>query len=569
MNTLGGCWCAASFGWPRVLVTLALSVPLVGGLGDPTRAVAEEDRLFELQTESMTTGKVLFGHWGPDTTKYSSWGTHSNRLIPVYTYGTKGQGAGVDLDDYTGARSVYRRADGLMRLYGEVPTNTLNPQADYMDQTDLAAMQRAAFKQGKKYVFLIIFDGMDWQTTQAAAIHNRQKIPYTSGRGVGTHFQEYDAAGTSQFGFMVTSPHNDGTKVDVDEQRVLNPGGKTPGGYNVKKAGPNPWTPGDDPYYPINQKSALDKTPNEHAYPDSSATASAMCTGIKTYNNAVNVDFAGEKLITVAHEAQDRGLSIGVVTSVPITHATPACAYAHNVDRDDFQDLTRDMLGLKSIAHPNKPLAGVDVLIGGGFGDAKKVDINQGENFVPGNLWITPDDLLQVDRATGGKYVVAMRTAGCSGTTVLAEAAERAVAGNHRLFGFFGVGSARGHLPFQTADGGYNPPIGRSQKTEKYTAADRSENPALSDMAKAAIHVLSRNKKGFWLMLESGDVDWANHDNNLDNSIGAVNSGDAMVKVVTDWVETHSNWNESLVIVTADHGHYLNLTKPELLVTPK
>jgi alkaline phosphatase len=81
--------------------------------------------------------------------------------------------------------------------------------------------------------------------------------------------------------------------------------------------------------------------------------------------------------------------------------------------------------------------------------------------------------------------------------------------------------------------------------------------------------VLSQNPQGFWLMVEAGDVDWANHDNNIDNSIGAVLSGDAAVKVVTDWVERHSNWNETVLIVTADHGHYLVVQKPELLAAPR
>ena len=58
---------------------------------------------------------------------------------------------------------------------------------------------------------------------------------------------------------------------------------------------------------------------------------------------------------------------------------------------------------------------------------------------------------------------------------------------------------------------------------------------------------------------------WANHDNNIDNSIGAVNSGDAAVKVITNWVESNSNWEESLLIVTADHGHLFFLKSPELL----
>jgi alkaline phosphatase len=67
-------------------------------------------------------------------------------------------------------------------------------------------------------------------------------------------------------------------------------------------------------------------------------------------------------------------------------------------------------------------------------------------------------------------------------------------------------------------------------------------------------------------MLEAGDVDWGNHDDNIDNSIGATLSGDAAVKTVTDWVEANSNWDESVMIVTADHGHYLVIEQPEMLI---
>ena len=87
-------------------------------------------------------------------------------------------------------------------------------------------------------------------------------------------------------------------------------------------------------------------------------------------------------------------------------------------------------------------------------------------------------------------------------------------------------------------------------------------------MTSAALTVLSQNKKGFWLMVEAGDVDWANHDNNLDNSIGEVLSGELAVKTISKWVEMNSSWEESLLIVTADHGHYLVLDNPAGLLPP-
>lgn len=546
-------------------------VPALVTLASLTAATLHaRDFLRELQRQAIANDESPLGHWGPVVNQYTAWKTHSNRLIPVYAFGTKGAGKGVDLHSYTGPHSAYRDESALRRIYGAVPTHTLNPHAEYMDQTDVAAIQRAAFAAGKKYVFLFVFDGMDWQTTWAAATYNNRKIAYREGRGTGLHFLDYTAGETTQYAWMVTAPHNEGTLTDVNTQTLKNPGGKTPGGYNVQKAGPDPWTPGSDVLYPIAKVAGNPDGIGEHAYPDSASTATAMCSGTKTYNDAINVDRTGGQVATIAHEAQQKGLSIGVVTSVPISHATPACAYAHNVHRDDYQDLTRDLLGLPSIAHPTEALPGLDVLIGGGWGDENlRSDSTegkaQGTNFIPGNLWITPADLQSVDVDHGGKYVVAIREPGVEGARRLDAAARDAARSGKRLFGFYGNEKAKGHLPFQTADGNYDPTVGNKKIAERYSSGDLLENPTLAEMTSAALTVLEQGPSGFWLMVEAGDVDWANHDDNLDNSIGAVNSGDRAVKVITDWVETHSNWNESLLIVTADHGHYLILDRPELL----
>jgi alkaline phosphatase len=387
-------------------------------------------------------------------------------------------------------------------------------------------------------------------------------VPYLYGRGSGTHFQSYTAGGTTQFGFFVTSPHNEGTDVDVDAQTVTNPGGTVRGGYDASVGGIAPWSVPVDPGYLITKGAA---TSPKHAYTDSSSSASSMTAGIKTFNGAINVDASGGLVSTIAHQLQMKGWRVGAVSSVPISHATPACTYAHNVARDDYQDLTRDMLGLKSIAHPDAPLPGMDVVIGGGYGvTAKSSDgvKKQGKNFVEGPSYLTEADLKTVDVQNGGQYVTAVRTAGKDGTEVLQTAAAAAAANGQRLLGFFGNGNTGGHLPFATANGSGQPAVGGG-KAESYTEADLTENPTLAEMTSAALTVLGRDDKRFWLLVEPGDVDWANHDNNLDNSIGAVNSGDAAVRVITDWVEQHSNWKESLLIVTADHGHMLNLAAPQ------
>ena len=91
-------------------------------------------------------------------------------------------------------------------------------------------------------------------------------------------------------------------------------------------------------------------------------------------------------------------------------------------------------------------------------------------------------------------------------------------------------------------------------------------------MAIAALQVLGASEKGFWLLIEPGDVDWANHNNNIDDSIGAVLSGEAAFEAVTEWVENNSSWDDTALIVTADHGHLLVVSDPKFLtgeVQPK
>lgn len=517
-----------------------------------------DDYLREMQTAAIVSGQASWGYWGTDDSVYSNWKTHSNRLIPVYSFGG-------ELTSYKGVHSVYRDANAVTQLYGKMPRATWNPHAEYFDQTDIYRWQMDAVRQGKRRIILFVFDGMDWQTTRAAAIYKSQRVAYEQGRGTGLHVQDYRGTETD-FGFMVTAPHNEGTNVDVVRQLVLNPNGTTSGGYAWELAGSQPWLNPRDRGYLIGASPFI-----PHAYTDSSSSATSMNAGIKTFNGAVNVDSHGKPVSTIAHELQQKGWSVGSVTNVPISHATPACTYAVNVSRDDYQDLTRDMLGIPSVSHPQNPLPGMEVVLGCGWGenlslmdaDFPEAVLAQGD-FIAGNLYLADRDLSAIDAQHGGRYEVALRTPGQSGSSVLQEATQRAIASRRRLFGMFGVG--HGHLPFCTADRQFDPTIGINKGAQTYSPADIQENPTLAEMAIAALDVLSKDDDGFWLMIEAGDVDWANHDNNLDNSIGAVLSGDDAFKSVVDWIEAHGGWSQTALILTADHGHYLQLTRPEALL---
>jgi alkaline phosphatase len=234
------------------------------------------------------------------------------------------------------------------------------------------------------------------------------------------------------------------------------------------------------------------------------------------------------------------------------------------VNRSDYQDISRDLLGLPSVSHRDDPLPGMEVVIGCGWGNNKEDDYEkQGRNFVPGNKYVAAEDLEIVDVKNGGNYIVAKRIKGENGAAVLATAADQAVEQNKRLLGLFGDKSE--HLPYRTADGNFDPTRG-IKSADRYEPNDLIENPVLADMATAALNVLGANENGFWLMVEAGDVDWANHNNNIDDSIGAVFSGDAAFDAITKWVEENSSWEDTLLIVTADHGHMMTLDNPEKLI---
>src|SRR5690606_30420593 len=154
---------------------------------------AADDPIYRLQSEAHESGQPLAVRWGPDPSKYSSWTTHSNRLIPVYTFGTAGKGEGIDLTSYTGVNSLYRDPEAIRHLYRADSEGSYNPDADYMDQTDIFRLQLAALEAKKKYIILIVFDGMDWDNTRATSIWNLSRVAYDEGRGTGTHFQDYQA----------------------------------------------------------------------------------------------------------------------------------------------------------------------------------------------------------------------------------------------------------------------------------------------------------------------------------------------------------------------------------------
>jgi alkaline phosphatase len=555
---------------PRRAGGLALLIATMAVFSGPV--LGDDDRLKALQSANVASAKQKIArpyHFGSQETPgvFSNHTSHSNRLIPFYTFGRK-----LDPVAYLGENSAYRHPESIHNLYGFLPKNTLNPTADYCDQSDAARIMADAVKRGVKHLFIVWFDGLDWPTTQAAAIARTGKI-YTEGKGSGLIFQDYTAEGSAHFGYYVTAPTADLNVPDVDAQTVTIPSATHRGGYDAEIAGATPWAVGPlgrrAPGYLKGQsgheadKSGVAAIGRElHAYTDSAPSAAEFVSGKKAYNNSINVLDNGKFTPTLFHRLQNAGWKVGTVTSVPFNHASPSAMYAHNVDRDDYQDLARDMLGLSSITQqagkePTHP--GLDVVMGTGFGQiaSEKGLLTQGMNGVQGGLYITDADKAAIDVARGGNYVVAQTTPGTSGAKLLADAAARARSSNKRLFALFGTKTLN-HLPYRTADGRFDPSPDLDGKAESYTEADLTEQPTLADMTRAALTVVAPTPdQRFALFIEAGDVDFALHKNNLDNAVGALYSGEDAIKAVISWVETQSNWDDSALIVAADHGHYL------------
>ena len=76
---------------------------------------------------------------------------------------------------------------------------------------------------------------------------------------------------------------------------------------------------------------------------DSAAAATAMATGVKTYNGAIGVNSEKAPVQNVLERGEELGRASGVVTSVPLSHATPAGFSAHNPGRGDYAGIAREM----------------------------------------------------------------------------------------------------------------------------------------------------------------------------------------------------------------------------------
>ncbi|WP_425408724.1 alkaline phosphatase [Hyphococcus sp.] len=286
---------------------------------------------------------------------------------------------------------------------------------------------------------------------------------------------------------------------------------------------------------------AMSKTYNTDSQtPDSAGTMSAMVTGYKTKAGVISLTDAAIRgdcasslnaaAPTFIELAEDAGLATGVVSTARLTHATPAAAYAHapqrNWERDSTTPDEAKAAGCRDIASQLIDFDhgdGVDLAMGGGR-----------SNFMTGEQ-ADPEDPSQRGGREDGRDLVAEWTA---------KSAAHAFVWNK--------------AQFDAIDPSTDPRVlGLFERSHMQYEADRNDSaggePSLEEMTRKAIEILSRNANGYALVIEAGRVDHAHHDGNAARALHDAQEyaqAVAAARELTDPADT-------LIIVTADHGHTL------------
>ena len=225
---------------------------------------------------------------------------------------------------------------------------------------------------------------------------------------------------------------------------------------------------------------------------DSAAAATAMSSGVKTYNNAIAVDNDKTDVKTVLEQAKENGMSTGVVSTSEITHATPASYGAHEEQRKSEDAIANDYYD-EMINGEHK----IDVMLGGGTKFFERSDRNLAKQF----------------QQDGYSYVKT--------------AEEMKQDTNKQVLGLF-------------ADVGMDKMIDRDDA-----------QPSLADMTTSALERLQEDEEGFFLMVEGSQIDWAGHDNDVVGAMSEMKDFEKAFEVVREFAKENG---ETLVVMTADHS---------------
>jgi alkaline phosphatase len=231
---------------------------------------------------------------------------------------------------------------------------------------------------------------------------------------------------------------------------------------------------------------------------DSAAASSSWGGGVRVKNGSLNVDANGNSQLPIWQKFKKAGKMAGCVTTVPITHATPAGFCIASKSRNSQENIAEDYLEL-----------GFDIMMGGG------------NEYFSSDTRKDKRDLFK-EFSDRGFHVVKNRNEMKNAPTT------------KPILGVF------------CTDG---LPYSKDRENNK----ELTETiPTLAEMTQKAIEKMKDHPKGFVLQVEAGRVDWAAHGNDIAGLIYDQNAHDDALKVALDFAEKEGN---TLVIITSDHGN--------------
>jgi alkaline phosphatase len=238
--------------------------------------------------------------------------------------------------------------------------------------------------------------------------------------------------------------------------------------------------------------------------------------------------------LNLVERAEQLGKSTGVVTSVPFSHATPAGFVVHITQRDAYQAIASQMVNRSP----------VDVVMGCGNPDFQsngRPAANSGYKYIDASAWAA----LKAGSAGGDADGDGIPD---HWKLVQTRAEFQSLAKGKTPKRVFGV--ARTLETLQQSRSG-------DVLALPYVVPFNENVPTLEEMTSAALNVLDNDPNGFFIMIEGGAIDWAAHYNQSGRLIEEMNDFNKSIEAVIRWIDTRSNWNETLVIITADHetGH--------------
>ena len=227
----------------------------------------------------------------------------------------------------------------------------------------------------------------------------------------------------------------------------------------------------------------------------SSAAGTAIACGEKANNSTVVVNKDSVAIESVAYALKKEGYKIGIMSTVPINHATPSAFYAHNISRSNHYEIACEI-----------PQSGFDFFGGAGFLDynGKDGDKEPMDSYLEKNGYSVSFGMEEFRRESAGK--------------------EKAV---------------------------FCQSSNRNESADNYVSDGTVEADAsMAEMLELTLEFLG-DEEPFFIMGEGGAIDWAAHDNRTMSTIEYMLDFDAAIMVAYEFYQKHPE--ETLIVVTADH----------------